>query len=171
VPYPPDMKAFLYFYIWPEKPRIAGELRLRVTSSDDAASFESGSDLLGIHGQPWSRPLCILPKYNPPLYEKLREEGFIPEDLDRALSTFPSNTLPSNKLRYSPTRQCLYTLNDTFIVDFSNHEHLYVITEKSIERLPIKKIFLDCRSGERCNKAPYTGAHTSLYRYLSLILY
>ena len=47
--YPPDTKAFLYYSMSPEKPRIAGELRLRVTSSDDVASFESGSDLLPTH--------------------------------------------------------------------------------------------------------------------------
>jgi hypothetical protein len=41
--FPPDTKAFLYYFTSPEKPRIAGELRLRVASSDDPASFKSGS--------------------------------------------------------------------------------------------------------------------------------
>ena len=48
------------FYTTPcqkKKPRIAEELRLRVTSSDDPASFDSGSDLLRTDGLPWSRPL------------------------------------------------------------------------------------------------------------------
>ena len=59
LPYPPDTKAFLYCSMSPEKPRISGELRLRVTSSDDAASFESGSDLLQLDDQPWSRALLF----------------------------------------------------------------------------------------------------------------
>ena len=46
-PYPTDTKAFLYYSTSREKPRIAGELRLRVISSDDAASFE------------WVKPLAI----------------------------------------------------------------------------------------------------------------
>ena len=56
--YPPDTKVFLYYFTG--KPRIAGELRLRVASSDDSASFESGSDLLRTDGQLWSRPLPVL---------------------------------------------------------------------------------------------------------------
>ena len=88
IPYPPDTKAFLYYSTLPGKPRIAGELRFRVTSSDDPASFESGSDLVDKNGQTWSRPLFVLPKYYIPLYEKLREELFVPDDLNTALSTF-----------------------------------------------------------------------------------
>ena len=35
VSFPLDTKAFLYYSMSPERPRIAGELRLRVTSSGD----------------------------------------------------------------------------------------------------------------------------------------
>jgi hypothetical protein len=96
----------------PEKPRIAAELRLRVTSSGDPTSFESGSDLLKLNGQPWSRPLCVLSKYYKPLYEKLREDRLVPDDFDTILST-----LTSGFPRYNRS-QLLYTLNDTFIVGF-----------------------------------------------------
>ena len=51
--YPPDTKAFLYYSMSPEKPRIAGELRLRVTSGNDPSFFESGSDLLQPDGVIW----------------------------------------------------------------------------------------------------------------------
>ena len=83
--YPP-VKAFLYYSMPPEKPRFAGELRLRVTSGDDPASFESGSDLLRTNSQPWSRPLYILQKHYLPLYEKLREERFIPDNFGRSFA-------------------------------------------------------------------------------------
>jgi hypothetical protein len=89
--YPPDTKSFLYYFMPPDKPCIAAELRLRVTSSKDPASFESGSDLLKSNGQPWSRPLWILPRYYNRLYEKLREDRLVPDDLDAVLSTFTSN--------------------------------------------------------------------------------
>ena len=39
----PDTKAFLHYFKSPEKRDITGELRLRVVSSDDPASFDSGS--------------------------------------------------------------------------------------------------------------------------------
>ena len=78
----------------PEKPRIARELRLRVTSSNDTAFFESGWDLLRLDGQIWSRSLFHLSKFYHPLYEKLREDHLIPDDLDKVLAAFPSKKTP-----------------------------------------------------------------------------
>jgi len=102
IPYPPDTKAFLYYSMSPEKPRIAGNLRFRVTSSDDPSSFESGSDLLLVDGQPWSRPLHALPKYYLPLYDKLREEQLVSDDLDKVLSNLFSATRCSKNYRGRP---------------------------------------------------------------------
>ena len=114
----PDTKAFLYYFTSPENPRIAEELRLRVLSSDDPASFESESDLLLLNFQPlaWSCPLYVLSKSYIPLFENLREERFVSDDLDAAVLT-----LTPRSPRYRQ-RQLLYTLNDTFIVDFSTQE-------------------------------------------------
>ena len=92
-PFPPDTTAFLYYLSPPERPRIAGELRLRVATSDDHASFESGFDLLKSNGQPWSRSLFQISKYYIPLYKKLREDGLVPDDLDAVLSTFPPRVI------------------------------------------------------------------------------
>ena len=151
---PPNTKAFLYYYLSPEKPCIAGELRLRVTSSDDPASFENGSDLLRYNGRPWSRPLHVLPELYIPLYEKLREEQLVPDDLDRVLSA-----LPKENFRYSWSH--LYTLNDTFIVDFGSHRNgftFHVTSELGVEKLPFRGMFFDGRAC--CNGSPYTGAYT-----------
>ena len=154
--YPPDTTAFLYFFMPPKKPRIAGELRLRVASSDDHASFESGSDLLKLDGQPWSRSLYNVSKYYTPLYEKLREEGFVPNDLDAVLSTFPKKKVT--------ICQSLYTLNDTFIVDFSHSEHkLNIISEQGMELIRFTNAFQDRRMTKM---SPYTGAYVTLARWM-----
>ena len=159
--YPPDTRAFLYYFMSPEKPRIAGELRLRVASSDDPASFESGSDLLLLNGQPWSRPLYSLSKHYPPLYEKLREDQLVPDDLDTALST-----LPSEKFSYRRSH-LVYSLNDTFIVDFSTTGlDFHVVTEKGLASLPFEKPFSDYR--KMCTGRPYTGAYTN--HHLSILI-
>jgi hypothetical protein len=159
--YPSGTNAFLYYSMLPEKPRICGELRLRVTSSDDPASFESGSDLLQSNGRPWSRPLYHLSKYYSPLYEKLREERFVPDDLDAALST-----IPSRQPRYCSS-QLLYTLNDTFTLDFSSTQsNLFAITEQGVERLTLNNLFVDVRRLGR--STPYTGAYTN--HHLSILL-
>ena len=140
----------------PKKPRIAGELRLRVASSDDHASFESGSDLLKLDGQPWSRSLYNVSKYCTPLYEKLREEGFVPNDLDAVLSTFPKKKVT--------ICQSLYTLNDTFIVDFSHSEHkLNIISEQGMELIRFTNAFQDRRMTKM---SPYTGAYVTLARWM-----
>ena len=159
--YPPDTSAFLYYFTSPEKPRIAGELRLRVASSDDITSFESGSDLLLPDGQTWSRPLYVLSKFYGFLYNILREDRLVSDDLDTVLSTFPSK-----KLKYA-LRQLLYTLNDTFIVDFSSEPNCFVITEQGAERLLFPKLFCDNR--RQWNGTPYTGAYTN--HLLSILLY
>jgi hypothetical protein len=159
--YPPDTNAFLYYAVSPEKPRIAGELRLRVTSSDDPASFESGSDLLRRDGRPWSRPLYTLTKTFFPLYEKLREDRLVPDDLDAVLSTLPSKFISHHR------SQVLYTLNDTFIVKFSGcRSTLSVITEQGVESLTFDRVFSESRvSTVGKHIKPYTGAYKNYHLY------
>ena len=153
-PFPPDTKGFLYYTIPPGKPRIAGELRLRITSSDNPASFAGGSDLLRINSQPWSRSLYTISKLYIPLYNKLKEERFIPDDLVTILSTFPPK-----RLLYGRS-QVLYTLNDTFIIDFSSPgQYFFVITEQGVETLPFRGQFFDNR--DSCGGTPYKGAYTN----------
>jgi hypothetical protein len=161
--YPPDTKAFLYYSVSPERPRIAGELRLRVTSSNDPASFENGSDLLRLDGQPWSRPLYSLSKLYFSLYEKLREDRLVLDDLDTALAA-----LPSKIYRYNQSH-ILYTLNDTFIIDFSSSATtLLVITEQGgMQSLKFDRTFSDGR--HKCGGRPYTGAYTN--HHLFVLLY
>ena len=151
LPYPPDTTAFLYYFTPSEKPRIAGELRLRLASNDDHTSFESGSDLLELDGHPWSRSLYGVSKFYIRLYEKLREDGLVSDDLDAVLSTFP---------RISHRCQELYTLNDTFTVNFrSEYLYLAVITEQGMETFRYRSPFVEWHHSRR--RAPYTGAYTN----------
>jgi hypothetical protein len=150
LPYP-DTKFFLYLFTPPGKPRIAAELRLRIISGGDPTSFESGSDLLKLNGQPWSRPLCILSRCYKPLYERLREDRLVPDDLDAILSTFTSKVSSYNR------SQLLYTLNDTFIVDFScAQQYFFVITEQGMKSIRFDTPFFERRGGLKTS--PYTGA-------------
>jgi hypothetical protein len=159
--YPPDIKYFLYYFSSPEKPRIAAELRLRVTTRDDPASFESGSDLLKLDGQTWSRPLCFLPRCYNALYKKLREDRLVPDVLDAILST---STIISKSPSHQGSQR-LYTLNDTFNVDFSCFKlQLFVITEQGMEILLFHRQFSE-GSGDIL---PYTGAYTN--HHLSILL-
>jgi hypothetical protein len=165
VSYPRDTKAFLYYSTPPEGLRIAGELRFRVTSCDDPASFDSGSDLMKPNGQLWSRQLSILRISYKSLYGKLREEGLVPDDLDAVLSTRTSRI---SKYQHQG-QQLLNTINDTFIVDFSIHPPDFcVITEHGAEILPFAVPTNQARGGGRRRK-PYTGAYYTNHQ-LSILL-
>ena len=167
-PFPQDTEAFLYYSIPPGKPRIAGELRLRVTSSNDVASFNSGSDLLRLNGHPWKRPLYSIAKSHPPVYEKLREENFVSDDIDRVLSTSLS-IKQKNPIIPSISSQVLYSLHDSFIVDFNcTKSDLFVVTEQGLQRMELGKLFSDSR-GFIPGIGPYTGANTN--HLLSILIY
>jgi len=102
------------------------------------------------NGRPWLRPLYVLPKYHLPLYEKLREDRLVPDDLDAVVSTFTQ--------RYDHQSQPLYTFNDAFIVNFSfSKVCLSVITEQGMEVLRLSGPFFELRDGIR-NLKPYTGS-------------
>ena len=126
------------------------------------------SDLLLANGRAWARPLYTLSKCYLPLYEKLREDRLISDDLDTVLSNLPS------KLQLFRRRNYFYTLNDTFVFDFS-HDALifFVITEQGVERLMLKQPFTDRRkTSEGIVGRPYTGAYkmTSLGTPMFIIL-
>lgn len=164
--YSPDAKAFLYYSRSPERPRIAGEVRFRVTSSDDPASFESGSDLMRPDGMPWSSSLYFLSKYYFPLYEKLKEERFVQDDMESVLWNLPLHDDVWGQ-------QCLHALNDAFIIDFSkNVTKLFVITEQGVESLPMIKLFFDYRKMFKKDKVPpYTGAYKNSSSLASLNIF
>ena len=136
--FPSDTKAFLHYFTLPKNPVLQENYasELHQVMIDDPVSFESGSDLLSLNGQPWSRPLYVPSKCYIPLYEKLREGRLAPDDLDAVLSAFPT-TLP----RVYGGQQ-LHTLNDTFIDDFSSLYLCFtVITEQGMETLRFIKPF------------------------------
>ena len=156
LPYPPDTKGFLYYATPAGKPRIAGELRFRVTSSDDPASFESGSDLLKSNGETWFRRLFALSKCKiyVSLYEKLKEDLLVPDDLHTVLSTFPYKSP-----RYHQS-QTLFTLNDTFIIELGAMvQRIFFITEQGMESLRFTGPFSEQTEHHISN--PFTGAYTN----------
>ena len=149
--YPPDTKAFLYYSMSSEKPRIAGELRLRVTSSNDTALFESGWDLLRPDGQIWSRSLFI---FQSSTILCMKNRGKINLSRTTWIRFWPS----------SPQKKFL-SPKSTFIVDFSFKRWVpCAITEQGgMQTIQFQHIFTDCRDNGKVE--PYTGAYTS-YRSL-----
>ncbi|KAK0218982.1 hypothetical protein IW262DRAFT_1069977 [Armillaria fumosa] len=80
--YPKQTTGFYYYWIHPDLAATAGQLRFRLTPSNDPSLFTSGSDLLEPNGLPWtvSVPrLCGLQKFH--YANMLLEDGPVTKDL------------------------------------------------------------------------------------------
>jgi hypothetical protein len=94
------------------------------------------------------------PKLYKPLYERLKEDRLVSDDLDPVLSTFTPKNIQHNR------SQLLYTLNDPFIVDFRSARDFSVVTEQGMEVIQLFGLFFEDRHRISSNR-PYTGAYTN----------
>lgn len=63
VPFPAKARGFLYYHSPPHGiPQAAGEIRFRLTPSDDPSSFAEGTDLKLSDGATWKEPLLSIAK-------------------------------------------------------------------------------------------------------------
>ena len=109
-PYPSETKAFLYCFMSPEKPRIAGELRLRVTTSDDRLSrvgWTSCEQMVN-----YDRVHFMLFQILISSVSKTEGRTNFVSDNRQSFIDFAFN-------KPYPRGHLSYTLDDTFIVDFS----------------------------------------------------
>jgi hypothetical protein len=117
--WPDHSKGFLYYHTPPNRPRIAGEVRFRLTPTNDPSTFEQGTDLCfddtaydNTFTQTWKRPLYSLATNTStrPLYDKLIEEGIIPPELDKSIQSLPKLTFMYSRCRMSqasPPSRCI----------------------------------------------------------------
>ena len=155
--YPPDMTAFLYYYASPEKPASRRTTYIKWW----CCVFREWVQPLAIKWSAMDSSTFCSSNVLYPLYEKLREEGFVSEDLDRVLPTFSVNAS-----RYHSSAVSLFI-----------NWHIYRRLQKQSvmfprhyrNRIPFLKIFVDHYN--EYHDTFYTGAHKSFYRHLSLILY
>jgi len=159
--WPDNSQGYLYYHSPPSRPRIAGEVRFRLTPTGDPSTFEQGADLCfddtpnshdeNTISQPWKRPLYSLATNSStrPLYDKLIDEGFIPPELDKSIQSLP-------KLIFMYSRcQIVHSLYDTFILDLhSDWITIVAVSESGISHIQLLRQFRDFRIG----KNPYTGS-------------
>lgn len=88
IPFPSGTRGFLYYHLPSDRPRISGQLRFRLTPSDDPASFAYGHDLMQPRDrrythQPWGTHVLYLPDqmYYTGLLSQLVNEGLVEESL------------------------------------------------------------------------------------------
>lgn len=77
-----NSSGFLYYHT-PNVPETAGELRIRLTPSPDASTFNQGRDLQNVRGRVWNIPLIKLASYPQldPLCQKLLQDQLVTPSL------------------------------------------------------------------------------------------
>ncbi|KAF9030170.1 hypothetical protein BJ165DRAFT_1411436 [Panaeolus papilionaceus] len=130
LPFPDGTRGFLYYHTPANRPRISGQLRFRITPSDDPASFPCGYDLDTLrttHSLPYPWNVSILKlvggQHYTNLVSQLVSEGLVEETLvqsggDRIWSRmdfksgivrlrFERSTLPEHHGRRVVVARCL----------------------------------------------------------------
>ena len=158
------MKAFLYYYTSPEKtPASLGNYAFELHQVMILRLSKVESDLCEqtvcrgrVHFILFQNPITSL-------YEKLRLDQLIPDDLDGALAT-----IPKNLIQYS-RNNVLYTLNDTFTsMSLTLRRISSPLPDQGVESLRLIRLFFRCSSNVyECR--PYTGADTN--HHLLILLY
>jgi hypothetical protein len=100
VNFPPETAGFLYYHdVHPAHP-VLGEVRFRVTGSRDPSSFSSGSDLVGIRGNPWRILLATIArsKNYGGFARLLQQEGLVDVDILQNLAQMRSAPRPQAQL-------------------------------------------------------------------------
>ncbi|KAF9049182.1 hypothetical protein BJ165DRAFT_1526545 [Panaeolus papilionaceus] len=117
--FPRGTRGFLYYHQQPDRPRISGQLRFRITPSDDPASFSYGYDLNQPTSrlQPWTLPLvCLIArKSKRHILSQLENDGLIDHSLVQSLN----NNLHSLR-KHDQRSHYLFTLFDPWEINFSN---------------------------------------------------
>ncbi|SJL08460.1 uncharacterized protein ARMOST_11824 [Armillaria ostoyae] len=87
VSFPDKTTGFLYYWTHSDLPATAGQVRFRLTSTNDPSLFKSGSDLLKPDGTPWAIPLAKLVRVygsGSGYVQILLDDGLVSKDLIRS---------------------------------------------------------------------------------------
>ncbi|KAF9035122.1 hypothetical protein BJ165DRAFT_1510297 [Panaeolus papilionaceus] len=144
--FPRGTRGFLYYHRQPDRPRISGQLRFRITPSDDLASFSYGYDLKQPTSRlrPWTLPLvCSIARESKKhILSQLENDGLIDHSLVQSLHNLHSLR------RHDPRAHYLFTLFDPWEINFSNS-------------LMILRAVTELGQGEIKFSVPHLGPHRS----------
>ncbi|TBU22350.1 hypothetical protein BD311DRAFT_770571 [Dichomitus squalens] len=176
--YPPDTRGFLYYFLPPHSPPLAGEIRFRRTPSSDPAGFAAGSDLLVSDGSVWKLPLFRLAvqKILYPLLPLLLQDGLVSQKtLEIAARCSPMSTFEEGETQ-QPAKAHRKNLNSAVrTVSFFGQEIILRLSSvqngvlvaigtdaielKALGRAPIRLASIEPRvQGQKVFYSPYEGS-------------
>ncbi|KAK0432144.1 hypothetical protein EV421DRAFT_1850796 [Armillaria borealis] len=113
VSFPDKTTGFLYYWTHSDLPATAGQVRFRLTSTNDPSPFESGSDLHKPDGTPWAIPLGRLLRVHG------SGSGYVQMLLDDGLDLISSKYFRLyEKLRLRANSVLIESPDDVFPVSF-----------------------------------------------------
>ncbi|KAH0585799.1 hypothetical protein H2248_007090 [Termitomyces sp. 'cryptogamus'] len=143
-PFPANTHGFFYMHINPRLPLVSGQIRFRITPSNDPAQFENGVDLFS-RGEPWNIDIVQI-AHSAPLKEQLHCDGYA--KYVQALSSL--------SLSKCQTRRLLCYLEQPFIADLSHpNQAIGIILRDKIAPVLSFPIMVDRRNYKYVY--PYTG--------------
>ncbi|OJT11368.1 hypothetical protein TRAPUB_12113 [Trametes pubescens] len=115
--FPHNARGYLYYYLAPNAPALSGQIRFRVTGTNDPALFSSGEDLLRADHLPWRIPVVSLPrhKYYAALLRRLVDDGLVSEHLAQVASSSPCDVTSAN-VRSAP--RIVHAFGQPFLPQF-----------------------------------------------------
>ncbi|TFK46207.1 hypothetical protein OE88DRAFT_1739662 [Heliocybe sulcata] len=143
VPIPSGSQGFLYWHLDPDAPPVSGQVRFRVTTSSDPATFPNGRDLQLPDGRTWNISLFEIARRS--TYSGLRAH-LISEKLVTAkvVYTALSISAPHGARTFHPGTGSLliWKFGQSFLVDLQSFSPvLWIIGSSAAERLRLARLF------------------------------
>lgn len=144
IPFPDDTSGFFYYHKPATASAIAGQIRFRVTSTPDPASWTSGHDLQNPRGLTWEIPLAKITDNYPRLIAirtLLLHDGLVsPETVNRC-------ELIADWRRKLGSNMLLSHLGESFLVRFSAQDRgrFAVIGRDDQKFVKMRSLFRDMR--------------------------
>ncbi|KAK0216547.1 hypothetical protein EDD85DRAFT_870226 [Armillaria nabsnona] len=133
--YPNQTTGFYYYWTHPDLPATAGQLRFRLTPSNDPSLFKLGSDLLRPNGLPWSVSLARLFGLQKFYYtDILLEDGLVTKDL-----VYSDYFRLYQRYRLNLHSVLLQSFEEVFPLDLPQPSQiLHVVTPRGVERIRLR---------------------------------
>ena len=137
--FPDRTRGFFYYHNPLRNIPTAGEVRFRITTSNDPSTFVTGTDLLGPMSLPWRIPLLAIT--NAERYKGLRqlllEDNLVAAEVfQQCVRILDAPTMLTHRSRL------ISSFGQLFHLEFGSiHLALFVVTNNSCQKIFIRKHF------------------------------
>ncbi|TFK48104.1 hypothetical protein OE88DRAFT_1665206 [Heliocybe sulcata] len=164
-PFPEGTQGFFYWYIDTGAPLLAGQVRFRVTDSEDPASFSAGKDLCLPTGELWTLPLIAIAsgeRYT--LFRGiLLSERLVTKDVMDKAAGATGNLSTRNDIRPNVHSHFIWQFRQPFRIKLhARHTRVWVTGASKVVLLVFHSLFRSRGS----KPPPYEGAYCRTARLM-----